>query len=115
MKNLLVLFSLIAPTLSFASIYNCNGGGLLIELTNNPMEMKIKGNGMNVVAQDVQVSSTFNTVASGNIINPAATVRLTINDSHFGNPGERFSAGFQLSSSIGVKKYSGIVCIRGND
>lgn len=114
MKSLLIALSLV-PTLSFASIYSCSGAGFSIELTGNPVEMKVSGNGLNSMAQNVSVSSTFDTVVAGNIANPASTVKLTIKDSSFGNPGDRFNATLQVSSASGVKDYAGIVCVRGNE
>lgn len=114
MKNLMIALSLL-PAVSFANIYSCNGAGFSIELTGNPIEMRVAGNGLNTMAQNVRVSSTFDTVVTGNIASPAATVKLTIKDSSFGNPGDRFNAGLQISSASGVKDYAGIVCIRGNE
>ncbi|MEA9358403.1 hypothetical protein SHI21_19360 [Bacteriovorax sp. PP10] len=114
MKKLILVLSLV-PTLSFASIYSCSGAGYSVELTGNPVEMKVTGNGVNAMAKDVSVSQTFNTVVAGNIISPAATVKLTIRDASFGNPGDRFNAAFQVSSAAGVKNYAGTVCIRGNE
>lgn len=114
MKKLLIILSIV-PTLSFASIYSCSGRGFSIDLTGNPVEMRVKGNGVNAMAQDVRFSSAFNTVVAGNIVNPAKTVKLTIKDSNFSHPGDRFNAGLQVSSAAGVKNYSGLVCIRGNE
>lgn len=114
MKNLLIALCLV-PTVSFASIYSCNGAGFSIELTGNPIEMKVAGNGLNAMAKNVRISSTFDTIVTGNIANPAATVKLTIKDSSYGNPGDSFNAGLQVSSAAGVKDYAGIVCIRGNE
>ena len=115
MKTILVLFFLVVPTLSFASLYSCSGGGLSIDLAENPVEMKIKGNGINAMAQDVRMLSTFETVVSGNVFKPAVTIKLTIKDSHSGDPGDRFYANLQLSSAAGVKNYARIVCVRGNE
>lgn len=114
MKKLIIVLSLV-PTLSFASIYSCSGAGYSVEITGNPVEMKVTGNGVNAMTQDVRISQTFDTVVAGNIVNPASTVKLTIKDSNFGNPGDRFKANLQLSSAAGVKNYSGTVCIRGNE
>lgn len=114
MKFFLVTIALV-PTLSFASIYSCNGSGFSIDLTGNPVEMKISGNGFNTLAKNVNLSSTFNTVVTGNTASPAATIKLTIKDSSFGNPGDRFSAGLQISSASGVKDFADITCIRGNE
>lgn len=66
MKKLLIALCLV-PTISFASIYSCNGAGFSIELTGNPIEMKVSGNGLNTMAQNVRVSATFDTVVTGNI------------------------------------------------
>lgn len=114
MKKLIIVLSLV-PTFSFASIYSCNGAGFSIELTGNPVEIKVSGNGMNAMAQDVRFSQAFDTTVTGNFLNPATTVKLTIKDSNFGNPGDRFNATFQLSSAAGVKNYSRFICIRGNE
>lgn len=114
MKKLIIVLSLV-PTLSFASIYSCSGAGYSIELTGNPVEMKVTGNGVNAMAQDVRVSQTFDTIVVGNIVNPAATVKLKIKDGSFGNPGDRFNTVLQVSSAAGVKNYSGSICIRGNE
>lgn len=114
MKKILIALSLV-PTLSFASIYNCSGAGFSIELLGNPVEMRIYGNGFNTVAQNVRVTSTFDTVVSANTVNPVATIKLTIKDSSYGNPGDAFSANLQLSSSAGVQTHNGLTCVRGND
>ena len=114
MKSLFIALSLV-PSLSFASIYSCSGAGFSIELTGNPVEMKIVGNGFNTVAQNVRTSANFDTIISANTANPAASLKLTIKDSSFGNPGDRFNAGLQVSSSNGVKDFTGLVCIRGNE
>ena len=114
MKTLLIALTLV-PTLSFASIYNCSGSGFSIDLSGSPVEMKISGNGFNTMAKNVNLSSTFDTVVTGNTSTPSATIKLTIKDSSFGNPGDRFNAGLQVSSAAGVKDFSDITCIRGND
>jgi hypothetical protein len=77
--------------------------------------MKIVGNGFNTMATNVRSSSTFDTVISGTTVNPAATLKLTIRDSSFGSPGDNFKAGLQISSSIGIKEFTDLNCIRGND
>lgn len=114
MKSLLIVLSLV-PSLSFANIYACSGAGFSIDLTGNPVEMKIVGNGFNSIAQNIRTSANFDTVISANTLNPAASLKLTIKDSSFGNPGDRFNAGLQVSSATGVKDFSGIICIRGNE
>lgn len=114
MKTTLLALALL-PALSFASVYNCSGSGFIIDVAGNPVEMKIVGNGFNSMAQNVQVASTFDTVISGNILSPAATIKLTIKDSSFGNPGDTFKANLQVSSSAGIKEFTGLNCIRGND
>ena len=114
MKAFIIALSLV-PTLSFASIYSCTGSGFSIDVTGNPIEMKIVGNGFNNLAKNIITSSTFDTVISANTINPAASVKLTIKDSSFGSPGDNFSATFQVSSGAGVKLYTDINCIRGNE
>ncbi len=114
MKKIIIALALV-PTLSFASIYSCSGQGFSLELMGNPVEMKVAGNGLNVMAQNVQVSETFDTVVTANIKNPAQSIKLSIKDSKFGNPGDRFNASLLISSALGAKKYSGFVCIRGNE
>jgi hypothetical protein len=111
MKYFFIAFFLI-PSFSFASTYSCSGEGFSIELTDGPVEMKVKGSGVNAMAQDISISSTFNTVVTGNIINPAVTVKLTINDSGLRNPRDQFKADLQLSSASGIKEYSGIICTK---
>lgn len=114
MKKLLIALSLV-PTLSFASIYSCTGSGFSVEVAGSPVEMKITGNGFNSIAKNVSTSSTFDTVITGNTLSPAATLKLIIKDSSFANPGDRFNASIQVSSASGVRDFSGITCIRGND
>jgi hypothetical protein len=67
------------------------------------------------MAQNVRVTSTFDTVISGNTATPAATLKLTIKDSSFGNPGDSFKASLQVSSAAGIKEFAGLNCIRGNE
>jgi hypothetical protein len=114
MKKTLLALALL-PTLSFASVYNCSGTGFIIDVAGNPLEMKIVGNGFNSMAQNVRVTSTFDTVISGNTATPAATLKLTIKDSSFGNPGDSFKASLQVSSAAGIKEFAGLNCIRGNE
>jgi hypothetical protein len=114
MKNLMIAIALL-PSLSFAGVYNCSGSGFVIDLAGNPIEMKISGNGFNSMAQNVRASSTFDTVVTGNTAAPAATLRLTIKDSSFGNPGDSFKAILQVSSAAGIKEFTNLNCIRGND
>lgn len=114
MKKMLVL-SLFLPVLSFAGVYNCSGAGFVIDLAGNPLEMRITGNGFNTMVQNVRASSTFDTVVTGNTSNPPATLRLTIKDSSFGNPGDSFKGTLQVSSAAGIKEFNNLNCIRGND
>lgn len=114
MKNFILAITLI-PTISFASVYNCSGFGFVLDIIGNPLEMKITGNGFNSMAQNVRATSTFDTVISGNTKTPAATIKLTIKDSTFGNPGDSFKANLQISSSAGIYEYANLNCIRGND
>ena len=110
------LFALILlPTLSFANVYNCSGAGFVIDLAGEPLNMHISGNGFNTMAQNVRSSSTFDTVVTGNTINPVASIKVTIKDSSFGNPGDSFKASVQISSAAGIKEFTGLNCIRGND
>jgi hypothetical protein len=114
MKKITLALALL-PTLSFAGVYNCSGSGFVIDIANSPLEMKIVGNGFNTMVGNINVNSTFDTVISGNTVNPAATLKLTIKDSSFGSPGDSFKATVQVSSAAGIKDFSGLVCIRGND
>lgn len=114
MKKYLFALALL-PTLTFANVYNCSGSGFILDVAGNPLEMKIVGNGFNTMVSNVRASATFDTVISGNTLNPAASLRLTIKDSSFGNPGDSFKAGLQVSSAAGIKDFTGMVCIRGND
>lgn len=114
MKYFFIALTLM-PTLSFASMYSCAGEGYSLELSKSPLEMKVKGSGVNAMAQDIRILSTFNTILTGKILKPTLSVKLTIKDLHMGNPGDRFNAVLQLSSADGVREYSGIVCSRGNE
>ncbi len=114
MKKLILAITLM-PTLSFAGVYNCSGFGFVIDVAGNPLEMKITGNSFNSMARNVRATSTFDTIISGNTNNPAATIKLTIKDSTFGNPGDSFKAHLQISSSSGINEYTNLNCIRGND
>ncbi len=114
MKKYLFALTLL-PTLSFASVYNCSGAGFVIDLAGEPLNMHVAGNGFNTMAQNVHSSATFDTVVTGNTINPAASIKLTIKDSSFGNPGDSFKASVQISSAAGIKEFTGLNCIRGND
>ncbi len=114
MYKILLVISLL-PTLSFASIYNCSGSGFTIDLSGNPIEMKIYGNGFNSFAQNVRISSTFDTIVFGNTTSPSASLKLTISDSSYGNPGDSFKGSFQISSAAGIKDFKGLNCIKGND
>ncbi|MDO9183048.1 MAG: hypothetical protein Q7U04_11600 [Bacteriovorax sp.] len=114
MKKILLALTLL-PTLSFASVYNCSGSGFVIDIAGEPIEMKIVGNGFNSMAQNVRATSTFDTTITGNTASPAATIKLIIKDSSFGNPGDSFKANLQVSSPVGIKEFSGLSCIRGND
>lgn len=114
MKKLVLALSFL-PVLATASVYNCSGAGFVIDLAGNPLEMRVSGNGFNTMAQNVRASSTFDTVITGNTANPAASLRLTIKDSSFGNPGDSFKAILQISSASGIKEFNNLNCIRGND
>ena len=114
MKKLLVALTLV-PTISFAGLYNCAGAGFTIDVAANPLEMKIVGNGFNNIVKNVNAASTFDTVFTGNTTSPAATLKLIIKDSSFGSPGDSFKANLQVSSSLGIKEFTGLNCIKGND
>lgn len=115
MKKLFSILFMLLPVAGFSSVYNCSGSGFIIDIAGNPLEMKVNGNGFNTMAQNVRASSTFDTVVTGNTLNPAASLRLTIKDSSFGNPGDNFKATFQVSSAAGIKEFTNLICIRGND
>lgn len=115
MKKTISAILILLPTITFANVYNCTGAGFIIDLAGEPLEMKVTGNGFNTMAINVHSTATFDTVISGNTATPPATIKLTIKDSNFGNPGDSFKAQLQISSSVGIKDYPGLVCIRGND
>ena len=114
MKKILLILSLL-PTLGFSSVYNCSGSGFIIDIAGEPLEMKIVGNGFNNMVKNVHVNSTFDTVVSGNTLNPVSSLKLVIKDSTFGNPGDNFKGNLQVSSATGIKEFLGLICIRGND
>lgn len=114
MKKILLVLTLL-PTFSFASIYNCSGSGFVIDVAGNPLEMKIVGNGFNAIAQNVKITSTFNTEILGNTTNPVATIKLIIKDSSFGGPGDNFKGDLQIYSGAGTQEFFGLNCTRGND
>jgi hypothetical protein len=107
----LILF----PAISFANLYSCSGNGFNVEIQSNPMEMKIIGNAINTLIPNLKVSATFDTVFLGNSQTPPATMKLTVKDSSFANPGDSFKGILTISSPSGVKDYPGITCVRGND
>ena len=115
MKKLLLALCLVLPTLSFASVYNCSGSGFIIDIAGTPLEMKVSGNGFNTMASNIKSAATFDTIISGNTVSPVASIKLTIKDSSFGSPGDTFQATLEISSSAGIKDFSGLNCIRGND
>lgn len=114
MKKILCALALI-PTLSFANLYTCTGSGFNIDIQSNPMEMKVVGNGLNTLIPNLKINATFDTVLIGNSQNPPATIKVTIKDSSFANPGDSFKALLTISSAAGVKEYTGLTCLRGND
>ena len=114
MKKFLFIIALI-PTFSFASVYNCSGQGFFVDIAGAPLQMKIAGNGFDSMAKNIHVTATFDTVISGNTISPVATLKLTIKDSSFGSPGDNFKAQLQVSSAAGIKDFTELNCIRGND
>lgn len=114
MKKILLALVLI-PGISFANVYSCNGAGFNIEILSNPSEMKVVGNGISTVVSNLKSTATFDTVFIGNSQNPAATMKVTIKDSSFANPGDSFKAALTISSAAGVKEYPGLTCLRGND
>ena len=114
MKKILCALVLL-PTLSFANMYSCTGAGFNIDVSSNPIEMKVTGNGINTDVPNIKVTATFDTVLAGNSQNPPATLKLTVKDSSFANPGDSFKAILSISSASGVKDIPGLTCVRGND
>jgi hypothetical protein len=114
MKKILFALALV-PTLSFANMYSCTGAGFNIDVQANPMEMTVAGNGFNTQIPNLKVSATFDTVLMGNSQNPPATVKLTVKDSSFANPGDNFKAILTVSSAAGVRDFNGLTCVRGQD
>jgi hypothetical protein len=114
MKKILCVLALI-PSISFANLYMCTGAGFTIDIRSNPLEMKVTGNGINTVITNLKINSTFDTILVGNSQNPPATMKVTIKDSSFANPGDNFKAMFTISSAAGVKDFPGLSCQRGND
>jgi hypothetical protein len=98
-----------------ASLFNCNGAGFTIDIRTNPYDMSVSGNGFNSRIINLNATTTFDTVITGNTLNPAATLKLVIKDSSFANPGDSFKALMIVSTPTGVKDYSGITCLKGND
>lgn len=113
MKYVLIVLSLI-PSLSFGSSYNCSGTNFSIDVSDGPAEMKIKGNGFDSAAQNVRMTSAFDTIVVGSTIKPAATVKLTIKDVGKGQR-ESFTGSFQVSSSLGIKNYKELNCTKGDN
>lgn len=113
--NKILLAIALLPTISFAGVYNCSGSGFVIDIAGNPLEMRVVGNGFNTMVNNVRATSTFDTIVSGSTLTPPATLKLTIKDSSYGNPGDNFKATLQVSSAAGIKEFSGMNCIRGND
>ncbi len=114
MKTFLAL-ALLVPSISFASLYDCEGAGFVIDVSASPLEMHVKGNRFNHRIANIRANATFDTVLSGNTTNPTATLKLVIKDSSFANPGDSFKSILYVSSGAGIKEIPGIVCIRGND
>jgi hypothetical protein len=114
MKKMICALMLV-PTISFANLYSCAGAGFNIDILSNPVEMKLVGNGINTSIPNVKLNATFDTVLVGNSQNPVATIKLTIKDSSFANPGDSFKSILSISSSTGVREFTGLICQRGND
>jgi hypothetical protein len=101
--------------MAFASLYNCQGAGFNIDIGSNPIDMKILGNGINTTITNVKVNSTFDTAFVGNSQNPPATMKLIIKDTNFANPGDNFKGIFIISSGSGIREFTGLQCIKGNE
>ncbi|MFA6237907.1 MAG: hypothetical protein WC635_11305 [Bacteriovorax sp.] len=115
MKKTLLAFTLLLPALSIAGVYNCSGSGFIIDIAGMPLEMKIVGNGFNTMVTNVRATSNFDTIITGSTLNPPSSLKVTIKDSSFGNPGDSFKGNLQVSTPEEVKEYRGLNCIRGND
>lgn len=104
MKNLILAAVLVLPTLSFANTFDCSGAGFSIDGNTTPAEMRINGNGFNDANSiNTRSISTFDTIVTGSLTAPVATVKLTIKD------GEARST-LLVSSSAGIKEFSGLTC-----
>lgn len=114
MKKALLLL-ILAPTISMANLYSCNGSGFSLEIQSNPKSMTVVGNGFNTNITSINTSVTFDTVVTGNSKNPPATLKLVIKDSSFANPGDSFKGILTVSSPSGIKEYPGLICLKGND
>lgn len=114
MKKILLIAAMI-PSLSMASLYSCSGGGFVIDIGSDPLDMKVTGNGFNTKIVGLNSTATFDTVITGNSTKPSATLKLVIKDSSFANPGDSFKAVLTVSTPTSIKDYPGLVCLRGND
>lgn len=109
----ITLFTL--PVLGFANIYSCKGAGYNLVVSGSPVEVYFIGPNIESVVKNVKISTSFDTVYSGNIPSQAISFKLTIKDSSFGAPGDLFKGILLISSSQGIKEHSDLECIRGND
>lgn len=114
MKKLL-LAALLIPSVSMASLYNCSGAGFTIDISSSPFDMRVSGNGFNSKILNLNSTTTFDTVYTGNSTTPAATMKLVIKDSSFANPGDSFKAVLTVSTPTSVREYAGLSCLKGND
>ncbi len=114
MKNfifMMILFSGFAN----AGMYSCSGSNLDIEVTANPIEVSVKGRGLDLVVKKVKYVSTFNSIFSGNAANSNIIVKLTVKDNNGAVAGDVVKGDLELSGSAGVQKFQDLTCVRGND
>jgi len=104
MKKIILLALISLPTISMAFTFDCTGAGFTVDGNTTPAEMRINGNVFkDISAINVKVATAFDTVVSGNTVNPSSTIKLTIKD------GSGRSS-LTVYSSIGIKEFPGITC-----
>ena len=102
MRKLISLILISLPTLIMASTFDCTGAGFSLEGETSPAEMRINGNVFkDIGAINVKVATAFDTVVTGNTVNPTSTLKLTIRD------GSGCSS-LTVYSSIGIKEFQGL-------
>ena len=87
-----------------AFTFECTGAGFIVDGSTSPAEMRINGNVFkDVSAINVKVATAFDTVITGNTINPTSTLKMII----------KYGGGFSsliVYSSIGIKEFPGMTC-----